>query len=84
MSSNLAKQLYRERMKQYTVRERIYRFWKKNWIGYAFLAPFVILFSIFTVAPVLTAIGLSFTDYNMMQTPHFVGLNNYKLLFEHH
>jgi len=64
--------------------ERISKFKKfirKNGIGYLFLAPFVILFTIFTVAPVLTAIGLSFTDYNMMQTPHFVGFNNYKLLF---
>ena len=57
------------------------RFWRKHWMGYAFLAPFVILFTVFVVAPVITAIGLSFTDYNMMQTPHFVGLNNYKLLF---
>lgn len=55
--------------------------WQKNWIGYAFLAPFLILFTIFVVAPVLTAMGLSFTNYNMMQTPKFVGLNNYKLLF---
>lgn len=60
---------------------RAKRFFRKNWIGYAFLLPFVILFTVFTVAPVLTAIGLSFTDYNMMQKPHFVGLNNYKLLF---
>ena len=55
--------------------------WQKNWIGYAFLAPFLILFTIFVVAPVLTAMGLSFTNYNMMQTPKFVALNNYKLLF---
>ncbi len=55
--------------------------WRKNWIGYAFLAPFIILFTIFVVAPVVTAMGLSFTNYNMMQTPRFVGLNNYKLLF---
>lgn len=57
------------------------RFVKKNWIGYLFLLPFVILFSIFVVAPVLYAIFLSFTDYNMMQPAKFVGLNNYKLLF---
>lgn len=56
-------------------------FWRKNWIGYAFLAPFIILFSIFIVIPVCVAIGLSFTDFNLMQTPHFVGINNYKLLF---
>lgn len=64
-----------------TTTDRIKRFWRKNWMGYIFLAPFVILFSVFVVAPVLYAIGLSFTDYNMMQTPKFVGLNNYKLLF---
>ena len=50
-------------------------------MGYAFMAPFVILFTIFIVAPVVTAIGLSFTNYNMMQTPRFVGLNKYRLLF---
>ncbi|MBQ3912950.1 MAG: sugar ABC transporter permease [Lachnospiraceae bacterium] len=61
--------------------ERFKRFMRKNWVGYAFLAPFVILFTIFIVLPVVTAIGLSFTDYNMMQKPHFVGVNNYKLLF---
>lgn len=60
---------------------RIRIFIRKNWLGYVFLAPFVILFTIFVVAPVITAIGLSFTDYNMMQTPNFVGVNNYKLLF---
>jgi len=67
--------------KKMTKTEAIKRFWRKNWMGYAFLAPFVILFTIFIVAPVVTAIGLSFTNYNMMQTPKFVGLNNYKLLF---
>lgn len=64
-----------------TKTEAIKRFWRKHWMGYAFMAPFVILFTIFIVAPVVTAIGLSFTNYNMMQTPKFVGLNNYRLLF---
>jgi len=64
-----------------TKTEAIKRFWRKHWMGYAFMAPFVILFTIFIVAPVVTAIGLSFTNYNMMQTPRFVGLNNYRLLF---
>ena len=57
------------------------RFIKKNWIGYLFLLPFVVLFTIFVVVPVGYAICLSFTDYNMMQPAKFVGLNNYKLLF---
>lgn len=67
--------------KKLTTSEAIKRFWHRHWMGYAFLAPFVILFTIFIVAPVVTAIGLSFTNYNMMQTPKFVGLNNYTLLF---
>lgn len=67
--------------KKITKKRGIAYWWRKNWIGYAFLAPFIILFTIFVVAPVLTAMGLSFTNYNMMQTPRFVGLNNYKLLF---
>lgn len=67
--------------KKLTLTERIKVFWRKNAMGYMFIAPFVILFTIFIVAPVITAIGLSFTNYNMMQTPTFVGLNNYKLLF---
>jgi multiple sugar transport system permease protein len=57
------------------------RFIKKNWMGYLFLSPFIILFSIFVVIPVVVAMFLSFTDYNMLQSPNFVGLNNYKLLF---
>lgn len=61
--------------------ERVKRFIKKHWIGYLFLLPFVVLFTIFVVVPVGYAIALSFTDYNMMQPAKFVGLNNYKLLF---
>ncbi len=67
--------------KKLTKSESIKKFWQKNAMGYFFIAPFLILFTIFIVAPVITAIGLSFTNYNMMQTPTFVGLNNYKLLF---
>ena len=49
--------------------------------SYFMIAPFMIAFIIFTVIPVLAAIALSFTDFNMLQTPSFVGFNNYKTLF---
>lgn len=55
--------------------------WQKNRLGYAFLLPFLTLFTIFIVVPVLVAIGLSLTNFNMLQPPTFVKLNNYKLLF---
>lgn len=47
-----------------------------------YLGPFVILFSLFTILPVGISIVLSFTDYNVFQTPNFVFLRNYlDLLF---
>lgn len=49
-------------------------------IGYAFLAPFLILFFIFVVIPVIIAIGMSLTSYDMVNSPTFVGLNNFKRL----
>ena len=49
--------------------------------GIFFFLPFFLLFSIFTILPVLISIGMSFTNYDMMRPPEFVGLNNYKLLF---
>lgn len=54
--------------------------WKKYGTGTAFFAPFLIFFIVFTIVPVIASIVLSFTDYNMMSAPHFVGLTNYKLL----
>ena len=54
---------------------------RKNAVSYAMMAPFMIFFIIFTVLPVLAAIVLSFTDFNMLQTPGFVGLANYQRLF---
>lgn len=53
----------------------------KNWDAYLFSAPFFIIFFVFTVLPVVISIGLSFTYYNILQTPSFVGLQNYFNLF---
>ncbi|QGG57047.1 carbohydrate ABC transporter permease [Paenibacillus sp. B01] len=45
--------------------------------AYLFLGPYLILFSMFIVVPVLAAIGLSFTYFNTVQAPEFIGLQNY-------
>ena len=42
-----------------------------------FLTPYVVLFATFIVIPVLLAIGLSFTYFNTIETPEFIGLRNY-------
>lgn len=48
---------------------------------YLMLLPFFLVFIVFVVVPVLFSIIMSFTDYNVIQTPSFVGLNNYIDLF---
>ncbi|MBQ7660838.1 MAG: sugar ABC transporter permease [Clostridia bacterium] len=54
---------------------------KKNKVAYVMIAPFMILFFVFTVFPVLLSIALSFTDFNLLEMPNFLGLNNYIRLF---
>ena len=54
---------------------------KRGYQGYLLSAPFFILFFLFTVIPVVMAIGLSFTSFNMLQMPMFVGWDNYRRLF---
>lgn len=50
---------------------------KQNKVSYFFVAPYGILFFMFTVLPVAVAIYLSFTHYNMLQPPRWVGWENY-------
>ncbi len=54
---------------------------KKNKTAYFMLAPFFLLFIIFTVLPVFLSMILSLTDFNMLQMPHWKGLTNYTRLF---
>ena len=54
---------------------------KKNKTAYFMLAPFFLLFIIFTVLPVVLSIILSLTDFNMLQMPSWQGMRNYTRLF---
>ena len=54
---------------------------KRNWVAYAMVAPFMLIFTCFTVLPVLLSIVISFTDFNLLQTPNIVWLDNYIRLF---
>ncbi len=49
--------------------------------AYAFLSPYIILFSLFILIPVLVAVYLSFTYFDVINTPQFLGLDNYINLF---
>lgn len=44
---------------------------------FLFLLPYGALFVVFIILPIIVAIGLSFTDFNTIQAPGFVGLTNY-------
>ena len=46
-------------------------------VGYLFTAPYALIFIIFILIPVLLATGLSFTNFNAVSAPKFVGLLNY-------
>ncbi len=54
---------------------------KKNKVYYSMIAPFLLIFIIFTVIPVLMSFFLSFTSFDMLQAPKFIGLSNYINLF---
>ena len=42
------------------------------------LLPFITFFILFTVLPILTSVALSFTSYDMIAFPKFIGLENYR------
>ena len=54
---------------------------KRSKVSYLMIAPYFILFFLFTVLPVLMSMGLSFTYFNMLEMPTFVGWKNYIKLF---
>jgi multiple sugar transport system permease protein len=63
--------------KQATLSYRI----KRNKACYMMLAPYFILFFFFTVLPVVMSVAFSFTYYNMLEMPEFIGWKNYIKLF---
>lgn len=54
---------------------------KRHWVGYAMIAPYIIVFTLFTIIPVVLSIVISFTDFNMLQMPNIVWFDNYVNLF---
>ena len=49
--------------------------------GTLLVLPFLILYLVFVMGPIVIAAGMSLTDYNLLETPNFVGFENYKVLF---
>jgi multiple sugar transport system permease protein len=51
--------------------------WRLHKEKYLLIMPFALLFLIFTFVPVVTSIVLSFTSFNLLELPKFVGFENY-------
>lgn len=54
---------------------------KKARAYYFFLLPYALIFTTFIIIPVVVSIGLSFTSFNMIQSPRFIFIDNYYQLF---
>ncbi|MCL1786547.1 MAG: sugar ABC transporter permease [Defluviitaleaceae bacterium] len=52
-----------------------------NLLAYVFLGPYLILFVIFILLPVLMAAALAFTDFNSIERPRFIGFDNFIQMF---
>ncbi|EGL81478.1 ABC-type transporter, integral membrane subunit [Caldalkalibacillus thermarum TA2.A1] len=53
----------------------------RNLVAYSFISPWLIGFLGFVIGPMLASLYLSFTDYDMLSSPRWVGLDNYIYMF---
>lgn len=62
-------------------KSRLLKGMSDNTAAYILLFPFIFMFFIFTILPIISSIVLSFTSYNMISFPKFTGLTNYLRMF---
>ena len=67
--------------KDMTIAQWTWKEMKRNKVAYIMCAPFFLLFFVFTVLPVALSIFFSFTEFNMLEPPKWVGFDNYIHLF---
>jgi len=79
MSKNTEKQV--KTRKEMSKAEWTWFLIRRNKTAYFMVAPFFILFFIFTVVPVALSLVLSLTSFNMLQFPKFIFMDNYITLF---
>jgi multiple sugar transport system permease protein len=49
----------------------------KSRVCYIFLAPYTIIFAMFFITPLVVSVFYSFTYFNILEPPRFIGLRNY-------
>ncbi|NLZ45885.1 MAG: sugar ABC transporter permease, partial [Clostridiales bacterium] len=56
---------------------------KRNKVFYRMMAPYLLIFFTFTVLPIMISLFLSFTYFDIINPPKFIGLTNYIRLILH-
>lgn len=86
--TNKEKKTLKERWKDFTKKIDLWSkkkpFRRKLYLNrtlYLMMLPYLLLFTFFTVVPVIMSFGLSFTYFNMLERPRFIGFSNYLTLF---
>lgn len=59
------------------------KFGNENIIGYMLIAPWLIGFIIMYLIPMVTSLYFSFTKYNLLSPPKFIGIDNFTRMFFH-
>ena len=54
---------------------------RRSGIAYLFLSPWILGVLFLTIGPMLASLYLSFTDYDLFNSPRWVGVDNYVKLF---
>ena len=75
-----------EKLQKYIAKKRLMstdmmRNARRHSFCYLFLLPYAVLFITFYVMPMVTSIYFSFTNYNILEKPDFIGVRNYLNLF---
>src|SRR5712691_4966154 len=58
-----------------------FRYWRQWLTAYLFLSPFLFFLLVFIAGAVVLALYFSFTDYDLLSDPVFIGLKNYEKAF---
>ncbi|MDA8437247.1 MAG: sugar ABC transporter permease [Propionibacterium sp.] len=54
---------------------------RDNKAAYVFLLPWLVGLLVITIGPMVASLYLSFTDYNLLSAPHWIGLQNYVAMY---
>ena len=57
-------------------------FWRETIEGWLFLLPWLVGFLVFTAGPMVASAVISFTQWDILTTPRWIGIDNYTRLFQ--